>query len=287
MKHNLVEQVGVYRRSNPKSRHPLIPIGTTFGSLSVLENDWFKNYNGESKRACRLRCKCGEDVICSYNHLRVGKSTSCGCGLVPKLTALQKERNPLIPVGKRIGRRTVIENDLYMSFGAQTKRACRVRCQCGKETIVPAAALRGDKSPSCGCRSRERSIDRVWNDLYNAHKRRGREFHLTLPQLKVISQMNCVYCDREPSNVYRAKYKVDGKYQIGVYPEMEIRWSGLDRVDSKKDYLIGNVVPCCWACNRIKSAMPLDDFLSFVERIHAHHPTSEQVLHQAASIFGE
>jgi hypothetical protein len=147
----------------------------------------------------------------------------------------------------------VLANDLYREFGKQTHRACRVRCQCGTEAIRTYGELRCGRSPSCGCKSRERDIEAVWRDLLAKLSRRGWEFHLTLPQLKAVVQLPCAYCGREPSNVYRLRYKVGGVYQRGVDSSMEIRWSGLDRVDSAKGYMPGNVVPCCGECNGMKS----------------------------------
>lgn len=127
----------------------------------------------------------------------------------------------------------------------------------------------------------------MWRELFAKLKRRGWDFHLTLPQLKAVTQLPCSYCGKEPSNIYRLKYKVDGKYQRGVDPSMEIRWSGLDRVDSAKGYVHGNVVPCCGECNGMKSDMPLDVFLALVERIRLHNPTVAGVRTLAATLFDE
>lgn len=80
------------------------------------------------------------------------------------------------------------------------------------------------------------------------------------------------------------KYKVDGKYQRGVDPSMEIRWSGLDRVDSALGYVYGNVVPCCGGCNGMKSNHSLDQFFVLLERIRAHNPTIAGVRELAARL---
>src|SRR4051794_16027996 len=143
-------------------------------------------------------------------------------------TKLRSNRVQLIPVGTKFGRWTVLENDLYKSFGNQTHRACRVRCECRAEAVRTYGELRCGRSPSCGCKSKERNIETVWRQMHNALKRRGWDFHLTLPELKFVTQLPCAYCGKEPSNVFRVKYKVDGVYQRGVDPSMEIRWSGLD-----------------------------------------------------------
>ena len=277
-----------------KSSRPLMPVGTRVGWWEVIETGLHIAYGNESRRAVRVRClACGEtEALRSCFHLnrslkRGGGDQTCGCKFSEKMKAIEEAKNPPMPVGTRIGIRTIIENGLYIIFDSQTQRACRVRCDCGTVAIVTCSDLRSGKSPSCGCKSRDRDIETVWNDLLAKHSRRGWDCHLTLPQLKLITQLPCSYCGKEPSNVHRLKYKVGGVYQRGVDISMEIRWSGLDRIDSKLGYLPGNVVPCCFECNRMKTHFPLDTFLAFVERIRSHNPTAVGVRQLAATMFDE
>ncbi len=195
--------------------------------------------------------------------------------------------NPPILVGAIFGKWTVLENDWYKSSKNYVDRACLVRCQCGVERVVADRALRGKKSSSClACKPvRARNIDTMWRLLWNVYRQRGRDFHLTVSELKVLSLLPCVYCGKEPSNLLRRKYQARGEYSYEVAPEMTIRYSGIDRIDSTKGYVHGNVVPCCWECNKIKSALPLDVFLALVARIHAHGPSVAGVREQAARMF--
>jgi hypothetical protein len=98
-----------------------------------------------------------------------------------------------------------------------------------------------------------------------------------------VSLLPCVYCGKEPANLFRRKFQVDGKYRY--VPEMDFHYSGIDRVDSAKGYIHGNLVPCCWECNRIKRAMSLEDFLGLIGRIQNHNPSIAGVLQLAASLF--
>jgi hypothetical protein len=206
----------------------------------------------------------------------------------PKTTNshLKLRTNPLIPIGTEFGRWIVLENDLYKRFKTQIHRACKVRCKCSKEAIRTYGELRCGRSPSCGCKSRERSIETVWRELFAKMNRRGWDFHLTLPQMKLVAQMPCIYCGKEPSGLYRVTYKIDGKYQRGCVPEMEIRYSGLDRVDSSRGYIPGNVVPCCGDCNGMNSDRSLVDFFAMIEKIRAHKSSPSSVLQLAAMISG-
>lgn len=47
--------------------------------------------------------------------------------------------------------------------------------------------------------------------------------------------------------------------------------NGIDRVDSAQGYVLTNVVPCCKQCNRAKSDLSREEFLTWVERVHAHN----------------
>jgi hypothetical protein len=44
---------------------------------------------------------------------------------------------------------------------------------------------------------------------------------------------------------------------------------GIDRVDSEKGYEVGNVLPCCKVCNRMKTNTPLGEFLNQCRKITA------------------
>ena len=46
-----------------------------------------------------------------------------------------------------------------------------------------------------------------------------------------------------------------------------IKTIGLDRIDSTKGYFVGNVIPCCTTCNKMKMDLAREDFLSHVKKI--------------------
>lgn len=48
------------------------------------------------------------------------------------------------------------------------------------------------------------------------------------------------------------------------------RWNGIDRIDSAKGYVEGNVVPCCKFCNEMKSDKSRDEFLQLIAAIYQH-----------------
>ncbi|HTF67536.1 MAG TPA: hypothetical protein VK638_33135 [Edaphobacter sp.] len=60
-------------------------------------------------------------------------------------------------------------------------------------------------------------------------------------------------------------------------------YSGIDRVDSSKDYEKGNMLPCCVTCNRAKNVQSLKAFLSYLAR-HGSTLKEEYLLAQAELI---
>lgn len=85
------------------------------------------------------KCDCGNEKVANSLLLQQGKIKSCGC--LPK-------GNFEDLTGQKFNRLTVIkrmENDKYHN----TKWLCR--CDCGKEVIVYALALKNGDTNSCGC----------------------------------------------------------------------------------------------------------------------------------------
>ena len=86
------------------------------------------------------RCECGTEKIVRLDHLRSGRTTSCGCA--------QRDMVRLdIPPGTVFGRLTVIGEAPRTSSG---KRSMLCQCECGERRAVVLGNLcSGQKS--CGC----------------------------------------------------------------------------------------------------------------------------------------
>lgn len=160
--------------------------------------------------------------------------------------------------GNRYGRLTVIERVPPPNRRKSAHWLCK--CDCGEEIVVNGSDLRSGHSQSCGCLQREtlsqiRSLSKgeaMSNEIYARYRWRAEEkgvrFELTIEEFRELAVQDCHYCGAKPANVYE-RDTYNGAF---VY-------NGLDRVDSNKGYYIGNVVACCWTCNRAKGDMPYDD----------------------------
>ena len=119
-----------------------IPPGTAFGRWTVIEEAAGLPPRGD--RAMFCRCECGAEKIVRLDHLRSGRTMSCGCA--------QRDMVRLdVPPGTAFGRLTVIEEAPRTSSG---KRSMLCQCECGERRVMVLARLRSGQSRSCGCNAR-------------------------------------------------------------------------------------------------------------------------------------
>jgi hypothetical protein len=86
---------------------------------------------------------------------------------------------------------------------------------------------------------------RVFRKYKYRARKRGRRWAISFKLFRHLISQLCFYCSAPPSNKDRA-----------------CTYTGIDRVDSYKGYLVSNVLPCCGKCNGIKS-----NKLSFEEMV--------------------
>jgi 5-methylcytosine-specific restriction endonuclease McrA len=102
-----------------------------------------------------------------------------------------------------------------------------------------------------------------FNFVYLAYKARARYaglgFNLSEEEFRGLTGGSCRYCGAVPSNTTNRK-QTNGQY---VY-------SGIDRVDNAKGYIIDNCVSCCKLCNRAKGTMTTREFYLWIGRVYSH-----------------
>ncbi len=208
-------------------------------------------------------CDCGKEVSVRGDSLRRGQA-SCGC--------FHKHANL---AGKRFGRLTVLKENGKIEKGPKRPSAYLwlCKCDCGNETTVKGNSLRTGNTASCGCGEtenrenlwRERiKIDdplkttahEQWDKYRRAARKRNIAFNLTEEQVHRIIFQNCVYCGVPPSREHK---RPSGRFLACV--------NGIDRMRNDEGYEVGNVVPCCWFCNRAKANESYDDFMLWLRRI--------------------
>ncbi len=144
-------------------------------------------------------------------------------------------------------------------------------CDCGTSRVVAACNLRNPRSStqSCGCLRRDNGRSKRLpgneaglNALYKQYKTQagnaGRCFSLSMGEFRRLTLSNCYYCGAGPSQISRSRS------DSGADPYV---YNGIDRVRNAEGYALDNCVTCCKTCNRMKGAMPQDEFLEATSRI--------------------
>ena len=96
----------------------------------------------------------------------------------------------------------------------------------------------------------EKKIKVKFREYYNRSKKKNITFHLTYKCFSMLCKRNCYYCGLEPKE----------------------KPNGIDRYYPNKGYTVGNVVPCCWDCNRAKSNKDPDEFDDYIAKFTKEEP---------------
>lgn len=154
----------------------------------------------------------------------------------------------------------------HMSKGRGSFWKCK--CDCSKTTIVSRNGLTTGSIKSCGCLSRDRTLEThvlpngqgCLNRLYNYYrqnaKAKDRVFDLTREQFKLLVDSNCFYCGESPKNTIKSR--TSGQ---------DYRYNGIDRKDNDMGYTMFNCVSCCKICNQAKHDLTYEAFISWIETI--------------------
>ena len=167
-------------------------------------------------------------------------------------------------IGKKFGRLEVLEEGIKQK--THQKYICQ--CDCGNMCEVIGHKLSEGRTQSCGCLSAELARDRrqlpkgiaSFNQLYSVYKnsaeKRNYDFNLNKDKFKELTTSNCFYCGQKPNST------AGNKSLNGLYT-----YNGIDRVDNLKGYILGNVVPCCQDCNRMKGQLSVNEFKEKINKI--------------------
>jgi 5-methylcytosine-specific restriction endonuclease McrA len=97
--------------------------------------------------------------------------------------------------------------------------------------------------------------------LNKRYNHRGLTCNLNNSEALSLFKAECHYCGVKNSNKHI--YKLPHISHIFYY-------NGIDRIDSSKGYIRGNVLSCCKKCNVAKSDMKYDEFINHIKRIYAN-----------------
>lgn len=175
--------------------------------------------------------------------------------------------------GERYGRLIALERVGSVACGKQVKTLWSFQCDCGKVVIRKIAHVRKGDTQSCGCYHKEvlshakhklPEGESSRNGFFTHYQRgaaaRGYRWNLSRDVFLAITSLPCHYCGVPPSQSYKSNAASNGEH---VY-------NGIDRIDNSEGYIEGNIVPCCYMCNRAKANCTQTEFLEWIRRVYGH-----------------
>lgn len=167
--------------------------------------------------------------------------------------------------GQRFGRWLVVKEIVGVRLTTRQGRYWLLRCDCGKERVMPLSnVLRGD-STSCGCAKEDWITARILPNAQAIKNRLLRAYQLSAKKQNLVWELsdvlffnliaeNCHYCGVAPITL---------KQRSG----QTLAYNGIDRKDNAVGYKEENVVACCKTCNYLKRAMSYEEFVDYLNRV--------------------
>lgn len=116
-------------------------IGQKFGKLTVIDR---LDESSTPYQMWLCRCDCGGVTKADTKSLKRGTIKNCGC--IPKSSARKGQKAEDL-TGRRFGKLVVVSREPN-----QNGRVCwKCRCDCGREHVTSAQALKAGKCTNCGC----------------------------------------------------------------------------------------------------------------------------------------
>jgi len=255
LQREITSQLARKRRPKPPSSN--IKLGQRFGRLKVLKILRARNPNRQTRIRCSCLCDCGNKTTARADHLREGRSKSCGCLNAEVASQRNRQRNlkrtaQLIKRGQRFGRWKVVKILLVQRSNGHIYTACDCLCDCGNRRTVAATSLLVGQSQSCRCLSgelggkwlRQMSLKHGLSKTYYYKTWKGAIYRCTDPNnaaWKHYGGRGITVCERWKKsfmNFYRDMLKRHGPRPPG---------KSLDRWDNNEGYTPKN---CWWATPR-------------------------------------
>lgn len=229
-------------------------IGDTFGYWKIIDNTPVIK-NGHTY--VLVQCKCGKQELKCLSDLRNGKATGCR-------SCKARERSRSIKIGDKYKHWTVIDGPITSKYQSIM---WKVKCDCGTERWMQGNELTDPNSSfQCQqCAQKERGTkDKIKNGgtynfsinrlhrLQRSAKNRGYEFTLDIPYL---------------CSLYESQ-----KHICAITGDVieSIDDASLDRIDSSKGYVKGNVQWVTKQANLSKHVMTMPELINFCKKVLNH-----------------
>ena len=243
----------------PASQKIIDLTGKRFGKLLVIKRikpPAHLKSKGDTFWKCL--CGCGNITIVRGYSLR-NKTKSCGC-----LKILPLRFNL---TGQRFGKLVVIKRE---GNAKQGSALWKCECDCGGKTITQSTYLRNGTTKSCGCLKKTTGKNNAqwkgygeiysnyWTNLIRSAKRRNLQFEITQKMVweKFIQQKGKCALSGILLKHYPSRTKNKGSDS-----------ASLDRIDSTKGYVQGNIRWVSTEINKIKMDLSNERFIKLCKQV--------------------
>jgi hypothetical protein len=235
-------------------------IGQRFGKFTITG---YVGSKGSQGSVWSSKCQCGLVLELSRQQLKEKAALNLGC----KICSPKPKYEDLI--GRRFGKLTVIK---YAGKAVkETSWVCR--CDCGKIITIRARSLKQVINPNCGeCtpalhgsehhawQGHGEISQNLWRSYQNSAKDRKLEFNISIEyawELFLKQERRCAYTGW-------------GLYFNKTFKNQKDRTASLDRIDSTKGYIEGNVHWVHRIINKLKKNLPHEDFIKICIAVAKH-----------------
>jgi len=231
-----------------------VALGKKFGRLTVVRELEEKfEPNGHKRRIFLVRCDCGfEYALSSVQFVRTKHPTMC--------KTCSREARRSVAIGQRFDRLIVVELDRSSS---RLMAVCR--CDCGNTVRVRSSNLPKNETNNCGCAVRgnwrghgDLSLT-YFGQLKRNAKARDISFDVSIEQLWELFVKQNGKCALTGINLNLTKKRSDPNTTASV-----------DRIDSSKPYVVGNVQWVHKDINLMKQDLDQERFLSLCRDVTAY-----------------
>jgi len=223
-------------------------IGQKIGMLTVVEETSERYVKGNCKeKLWRCKCDCGGERLVRTSQITSKSVTSCGC----KGTGPERKHDL---IGQKFGKLKVISFSHVDKWRASYYNCM---CDCGTEVTLNCQRLKSGKTKAClSCTYNDHKglTGGYWGSLQRGAK--SREILFDITQEYAYN----VFLEQDE------KCSLTGK-KIKLGRTCKDRTASLDRIDSKKGYIIGNVQWVHKDYNRLKNNYNNKEFIKMCKTV--------------------
>ena len=235
--------------------------GYIFPNTKWTVVDGIVTVNNSRAAILTCRCECGVEKSIPIGRLQRGESEMC-------VSCAQRkyQRNEIfhIPIGTQIGELTVISAPEYRNSypGKAFIAWYNCMCSCGKQKWIRGYMLNSHHSNSCGlCKTTENISGNYWGTVKNGAKRRNLEFSITHKMvLQTLTEQN----NKCALSGVPIEFSKNRQRRASTYKEQT---ASIDRIDSSKGYVEGNIQIVHKYVNLMKLDHSTEEFIGWARKI--------------------